>query len=89
MSEYRVDYSNFLYETSHLIFRKTLVWDDEIVYDVFALMGEASGREIEVGTIDDLNQIDKFIDELEFESGTKVIGITILDGYDDLKEDWR
>lgn len=88
MTEYRIDDSNFMAGHCHLKFRKTLIWSDEIVYDVFALVGGSNGKEIEVGTIDDLNQIDKFIDELQSKSGTVVLGTTILDGYDDLKEDW-
>ena len=88
MSEYRIDDLKFMARTCHLIFRKTLIWDDEIVYDVFALVGGSNGKEIEVGTIDDLNQVDRFVNEFQSQAGTKVIGTSILDGYDDLKEDW-
>ncbi len=88
MSEYEVNVSNILADTCHLIFRKTLIYDDEIVYDVFALVGGSNGKEIEVGTVDNLEQVGRFVDEFQEESGTKVLGKTIKDGYDDLKEDW-
>lgn len=86
MSEYEVDTTNFLADTCHLIFRKTLIYDDEIVYDVFALV---DGNEIQVGTVDNLEQVDRFIDEFQEKAWTKVLGKTIKDGYDDLKQDWR
>lgn len=89
MSEYEITDPNILAGTCHLIFRKTLIYDDEIVYDVFALVGGSNGNEIEVGTVDNLEQVDRFIDEFQEESGTKVLGKTIKNGYGDLKQDWR
>lgn len=84
MSEYEVNVSNILAGACHLIFRKTLIYDDDIVYDVFALVGGSNGKEIEVGTVDNLEQVDRFVDEFEEKSGTKVLGKTIKEGYGDL-----
>ena len=84
MSEYEVNVSNYGAGTCHLIFRKTLIYDDEIVYDVFALVGGSNGNEIEVGTVDNLEQVDRFVEEFQEEAGTKVLGKTIKDGYGDL-----
>ena len=91
MSEYRVDDSKYCAGGCHLIFRKTQINDPlygEFVFDVFALVGGSNGTEIEVGTIDDLDQVRKFVDEFESKAGTKVLGTTIKDGYGDLDQDW-
>lgn len=88
MSEYIIN-NRISADNCQLIFRKTLIYDDEIVYDVYAIIGDTNGKEIEVGTIDNIKQIDKFVEEFEEKSGTKVLDKTIKEGYDDFKEDWR
>lgn len=84
MSEYEVNVSNILADTCHLVFRKTLIYDVDIVYDVYALVGGSNGKEIMVGTVDNLEQVDRFVDEFEEKSGTTVLGKTIKEGYGDL-----